>query len=114
MQTAPSRAAAFGRVCLCVFRELFLRRVGGGKEQQSSNRATESLFLVPFAMGSVRNALSPSPGIKSGGGGRQTESREQPQRMTKTDATMMIIRFTIVTSFRKKQNMMAKSHQVEE
>lgn len=37
---------------------------GEGKEQQSSNRATESLFLVLFAVGSFETPSLSSPGDK--------------------------------------------------
>lgn len=104
MQTAPSRAAAFGRVCLCVFRELFLRRVGGRQRAAKLKQSHRVIIFSPVCYGLRSKRPLPSPGIKSSGGGgsgRQMESKEQPQRMTKTDATMMIIKFIIVTSFRK-------------
>lgn len=42
----------------CVYLESY--SCGEGKEQQSSNRATESLFLVLFAVGSFKTpSLSP-------------------------------------------------------
>ena len=46
---------------------------GEGKEQQSSNRATESLFLVLFAVGSFE---TPSPSLLTG---------EKEQRREKTN-----------------------------
>lgn len=51
-EEARRRPGAVLRLLRCVYLESY--SWGEGKEQQSSNRATESLFLVLFAVGSFR------------------------------------------------------------
>lgn len=55
-EEAHRQPRAVPRLRHCVYLESY--SCGEGKEQQSSNRATESLFLVPFAVGSFE---TPSP-----------------------------------------------------
>lgn len=73
---SPELRPGFGA---CVYLESY--SWGEGKEQQSSNRATESLFLVLFAVGSFQTPfLSSPPRIKSGGVKKTKRSRPRGEQ----------------------------------
>lgn len=92
-EEARRQPRAVPRLRRCVYLESYSG--GEGKEQQSSNRATESLFLVPFAVGSFE---TPSPLARNkeqqreetnGTGSEESKGTTVPEKkkQKKTDGT---------------------------
>lgn len=89
---SPGLRPSFGA---CVYLESY--SWGEGREQQSSNRVTQSLFLVLFAVGSFRTPFLSSPlRIKSGclkkrQKGAGPEENKQIHTKKKSDVTGTVI-----------------------
>lgn len=99
-EEARRQPRAVPRLQRCVYLESY--SWGEGKEQQSSNRATESLFLVLFAVGSFETpSLFPGnkeqPREKTNGAG----PKESAHINIKSDTTIIIITQFHFLQFRK-------------